>query len=207
LHGLTAGRLRQRIETTLDELGDLSASTGGDVEIRVAPFAPQVGINAIDVGSPDGLIVVQHYEHRPMAEAAPIFSLRASDGVWYEHFAAEAERMWADGIPWPAEPEKSLRRAAHPLFTEAFGPELALTMNNAKELLITGVTRNTLIRSNYNNLEDWLRNGCRIRKLLIDPSSDAIAVAAERYYAGRSPGKTRQRAREGARAALGTTSN
>ena len=31
-----------------------------------------------------------------------------------------------------------------------------------------------------------LKNGCRIRVLLVEPSSDAVAVAAQRYYAERS---------------------
>lgn len=63
-------------------------------------------------------------------------------------------------------------------------------------MLITGVTRNALINSKYNKFEDWLRNGCRIRMLLTDPSSDAIVVAAERYYAGRSPDSSRERVRQ-----------
>ena len=52
-----------------------------------------MGLNVIDVGSPNGLIVLQHYEHRSIAESAPAFSLRPADGFWYEHFAAEAERL------------------------------------------------------------------------------------------------------------------
>jgi hypothetical protein len=60
-----------------------------------------MGLNVIDVGSPNGLIVLQHYEHRSIAESAPAFSLRPADGFWYEHFAAEAERLWQDGTPWP----------------------------------------------------------------------------------------------------------
>ncbi len=68
-------------------------------------------------------------------------------------------------------------------------------MSQARELLITGVTRNALIISKYGKVEDWLRSGCRIRILLIEPSSDAIDVAAERYYAERSPHSTRERIR------------
>jgi hypothetical protein len=36
---------------TLDELADLRAATGSDVEIRLAPFIPQMSIDAIDIGS------------------------------------------------------------------------------------------------------------------------------------------------------------
>ncbi len=194
-HGITADRLKRRIEATLDELAVLQDATDGDLEIRVASFIPHMGINAIDVGSPNGLIVLQHYQHRPVGESAPIFSLRPAAGFWYEHFAAEAERLWQDGTPWPLAPAAALRRSARPPFKEDFGPELELSMSKARELLITGVTRNTLITSKYNKFEDWLKNGCRICMLLIEPSSDAIVVAAERYYAERSADSTRERVR------------
>jgi hypothetical protein len=125
--------------------------------------------------------VLQHYEHRPTGESAPIFSLRPADGFWYEHFAAEAERLWQDGTPWPFAPAAAVSRSARPLFRQEFRPELELAMGEARDLLITGVTRNTLVNSKYGMFEDWLRSGCRVRMLLVDPSSAAIAVAAERY--------------------------
>lgn len=193
--GITADRLKRRIEGTLDELGNLRDATSGELEIRVASFIPQMGINAIDVTSSDGLIVLQHYEHRPTSESAPIFSLRPADGFWYEHFVAESERLWRDGNPWPLTPAEALLRSARPLFLEEFGPELEVGMDNARELLITGVTRNTLINGKYSKFEDWLKKGCRIRMLLVDPSSDAIVVAAQRYYAERSSDSTGQRVR------------
>jgi hypothetical protein len=86
-HGINPGHTRRRIQTTLDELTDLQNSTGGDLEIRVASFIPPMGLNVIDADTADGLIVAQHYEHRPAAEAAPIFCLTPADGMWYEHFA------------------------------------------------------------------------------------------------------------------------
>jgi hypothetical protein len=192
-HGITAAHLRRRVEATLDELAVLRAATGGEVEIRVSTFIPQMGINVIDAGTANGLIVLQHYEHRPSGESAPIFSLRPVDGFWYAHFAAEAERLWQDGIPWPLAPAAALRRSARPSFRQEFGPELELAMSQARELLITGVTRNTLINSKYKEFENWLNRGCQIRMLLVEPSSVAIRVAAERYYAERSPDSTRER--------------
>jgi uncharacterized membrane protein YbaN (DUF454 family) len=192
-HGMSEERLRQRLVTTLDELADLQAA--GDIEIRVARFAPHTSISAIDTDRPDGLIVLQHYEHRPVEQSAPIFALRPADGPWYLHFVRDAERQWADGTPWPLTPAEAPRRSTRPLFKAEFGPELELGMSKAQELLITGVTRNVLITSKYNKFEDWLRNGCRIRILLTDPSSDAIVVAAERYYAERSADSSRERVR------------
>jgi hypothetical protein len=154
-----------------------------------------MGINAIDPESPDGVIVLQHYEHRPEAEAAPIFCLRPADRIWYEHFLAEAKRIWDDGTPWPLPATLALNRAHRPLFQIEFGPELENSLSEARELLITGVTRNTLFMRNYSKFEDWLRSGCRIRVVLVDPSSNAIGAAAERYYAERSADTMRERVR------------
>lgn len=79
-HGINPGQVRRRIQGTLDELTDLQNSTGGNLEIRVASFIPPMGLNVIDADTADGLIVAQHYEHRPTAEAAPIFCLKPADG-------------------------------------------------------------------------------------------------------------------------------
>ncbi|WP_218011222.1 hypothetical protein [Herbidospora mongoliensis] len=94
---LLAGRIR----SVLAELAHLRETTGGDLQIRVAGFVPSIGVNAIDTATPGGLICVQHFEHRPEIESGPILTLRPHDGLWYQRFAAEAERMWNDGTPWP----------------------------------------------------------------------------------------------------------
>lgn len=191
---LSPERLRARILGTLDELASLRDGTGGQLEIRVASFALTAGINAVDAESSDGILVVQHYEHRPPEEAAPIICLKRADGFWFSHFAAEAERMWEDGTLWPLSPAQALARTPRPVFREAFGADLEQSMDHARDLLITGVARNTLLTSNYNKFENWLRRGCRIRFLLIDPSSDhAVSCAADRYYAQRSTATLRER--------------
>ena len=188
-------RLRRRIQSTLNELVDLLESAGGQLEIRVASFVPHMSFNVIDVDDPGGTIVVQHYEHRPVSEPAPIIRLRPTDGFWYAHFAAEAARMWEDGTPWPLTSAQILARSPRPQFQRSFGSELNGTMSEARDLLITGVTRNTLIISNYEELEEWLSNGCRIRLVLMDPTSETISDAANRCYAGRSPEGVRERIR------------
>lgn len=191
---LSPERLRARILGTLDELASLRDGTGGQLEIRVASFALTAGINAVDAESPDGALVVQHYEHRPQQEAAPIICLKRTDGLWFSRFATEAERMWEDGAPWPLSPAQALAGTPRPAFREAFGADLEHSMNHARDLLITGVARNTLLTSNYNRFETWLRRGCQIRFLLIDPSSEhAVSCAADRYYAQRSSATLRER--------------
>lgn len=156
---------------------------------------PNIGVNAVDVEYERGLIVVQHYEYRPSAEAAPILRLDTTDAPWFQHFVAEANRMWEGGQPWPPAVERAVGRAARPAFADEFGPELVEVMSRAHHLLITGVTRNTLLTSEYGRFERWLRAGCVIRFLLVDPESPAVAVASERYYAHRWPDSTRERVR------------
>ena len=195
-HGanLSAQRLRSRIQSTLDELTSLQASTSGNLEIRVAAFVPSMGVNAINCEGPQGILVVQHYQHKPPAEAAPIICLEAKDGSWYGRFLAEAERMWQDGRPWPLSASQVLIRAPRPAFLETFGSELGHSMRGARDMLITGVARNTLLTSGYGDFEQRLRHGCQIRVLLVNPSADyAISSAAERYYADRSPAILRER--------------
>ena len=192
----SADRLNKRIIGTLDELSDLRRSTGGRLEIRIAPFPPMMGINALNLSDPDGVIVVQHYEYKPVAEAAPIFMLKPADGFWFNHYAAEANRIWEDGIPWPLSRQQALARASRPSFKVAFGPELQQAMSQAGDILITGVTRNGLVNTNYSKFEEWLRKGCRIRFLLIDPDSDTVTQIANRYYAERSPDSVRERVRQ-----------
>jgi hypothetical protein len=101
VYGTTPEGLKRRIQGSLDDLKDLTENSGGDLEIRVTSFIPHMSLNLIDAGRRNGLIAVQHYEYRPAAEPAPIFCLTPSDAMWFEHFAAEAERIWADGDPWP----------------------------------------------------------------------------------------------------------
>jgi hypothetical protein len=195
-HGgnLNAQRLRARIQSTIDELTSLQVGANGKLEIRVAASVPTMGVNAVDSGESQGVLVVQHYQHRPLVEASPIIRLEAKDASWYGHFLAEAERMWQDGRAWPLSPAQALARIPRPAFVESFGTSLEHDMSGASELLITGVARNTLLMSNYNRFEAWLRRGCQIRFLLVNPSSDyALSCAAERYYAKRSPDTLRER--------------
>jgi hypothetical protein len=187
LGGLSPDRLKARVLGTLDELAGLGKSLG-ELEIRVTSFPPTIGMSVMDGEGADGVLVVQHNEYKPSREAAPIVRLERKDGFWFSHFLAEAERIWADGIPWPLGLSQELARTPRPAFREMFGAELVQSMSCARELFITGVSRNTLLTSNYTKFEAWLRDGCQIRFLLIDPASDAaVSRAAERYYAERSP--------------------
>ena len=60
---------------------------------------------------------------------------------------------------------------------------------------ITGVTRNGFVNGYFSQLEELLSAGCQIRFVLTDPDSDAITVAADRYYAERSRDSASERTR------------
>ena len=191
-----AQQLRNRIFASLDELTDLRHGTGGHLEIRVASFPPTMGVAAINLGRQDAVMVIQHYEYKPTGEAAPIISLRTADGFWFDHYAAEATRMWGNGSPWPLSVGQVVARSPRPRLLDSFGPTLGQALSHAHRLLVTGITRNTFVTSNYATLEGLLRNGCQIRFVLLDPDSAAVAAAANRYYAKRSQGRVAQRTRE-----------
>ncbi|TDU83920.1 hypothetical protein EV138_6384 [Kribbella voronezhensis] len=180
-----AALLSQRIRTTLDELVELKASTQGNLAIRVAQFIPPIGVSLINARG-SATVTIQHPELRPAAEPGPILHFAEADGAWFTFYARQAERLWEAGTAWPPPPGRRLNALARPQFTQSFGAELLTSMKAAKELLITGVARNTLLVENYTEFERWLRQGCAIRILLIDPRSNAVETAAQRYYAERS---------------------
>ena len=185
--------LEGRIRSTLKELASLREGAHGHLEIRVGSFVPRVSVNALNMGDPTGALFIQHYEHRPGGDSSPVFRLDSKDGFWYQHFTAEAKRMWDDGLPWPPTPGTRLTHIPRPSFTETFGPEFDAGMAEARELLISGVTRNSLINGYYSRFEELLSGSCQIRFVLCDPDSDAITIAANRYYAERSPDSVRDR--------------
>jgi len=186
-------KLRARIMTTLDDLTGLRDGTRGRLELRVSSALPSVGFHCIDVGEPRGLVSVWHYEYRPSGEAAPGFTLEPLDGVWYQHFVDEAERLWEAGTEWPLSPEAAVARAYRPVFQERFGPELDSVIDGATDLLITGIARNSMVNSRYRWLEKKLQAGDRLRFLLIDPDSTAVETAAGRYHIPRTAESVRDR--------------
>src|SRR3954447_26821534 len=58
LHG------RERIDRFSTELAEIRRELAGNLEVRVSPFPPSIGVTAFDITTAHGLIVVQHYEFR-----------------------------------------------------------------------------------------------------------------------------------------------
>ncbi|WP_432945275.1 hypothetical protein ACQPXM_05120 [Kribbella sp. CA-253562] len=149
-------------------------------------------MNLVRAGT-SATVTIQHPELRPAAEPGPILHFAEADGGWFTFYAQQAERLWEAGTAWPPPPDRRLNAMARPQFAQSFGPELLNSMKVANDLFVTGVARNTLLVENYTEFERWLRRGTTIRMLLIEPTSSAVEIAAERYYAERSPASTRAR--------------
>jgi hypothetical protein len=138
-------------------------------------------------------VCVQHYEYNPNGEASPVFTLEPSDGAWYQHFVAEAERMWDAGTEWPLSPADAAARAPRPVFSTEFGAELDTAMDGTADLLVTGVARSIFVNNNYRRLEKKLLAGQKIRFVVADPDGPAIGMAADRYHPSRTPESFRER--------------
>lgn len=185
-------RLRARIQSSLAELEAISERHSG-LQIRLLERDPSAGFNVLDPNEPTGLVVVQHHEFEPRSEGAPILALTPADGSWFTHFVAEAERMWSAAKPWPP-PLGSAAVRRHPSgFLEDFGQGLVADLANASEVLVTGISRNSLFVRNFSVFEALLSQGGRLRVLLQDPESRAVDVASQRYYAERNAEHLRHR--------------
>lgn len=189
-------RLGRGIQATLDELTDLGNEAPGRLIVRVASIPPAMSFTAINLGTPDAVIALQLPGHRPSGESGPVITLTPSDGFWFGHFAAEADKMWADGTRWPPSAGHMLARTPRPALLDSFGPEFHQALSRASRLLVTGVARNAFVTINYAKLEELLRTGCEMRFLLVDPDSAAVAAAASRYYAERSEDRVVERIRQ-----------
>lgn len=190
---LGPAKLRAGIERTLEDLTALRGRVGGRLEIRVSSTIPSAGVTGIDLDTRHGIVCLWHYEYRSVGESAPVFVLEPRDGAWYHHFVAEAERLWTAGTEWPLSPEARTARTPRPVFSDEFGPELDEAIENTADLLVTGVSRNIFVNNHYRRLERKLLAGQRVRFVLVEPDSPAVAMAAERYYPERKTESNRER--------------
>lgn len=93
----SAESIQSDIENSIRSARELESQ--GDLQIRTVRFLPGVGINAMDLDSPKGSIMVQVYEFAPEneGEASPIFFLTGADRTWYDHYKNLIERLWQSG--------------------------------------------------------------------------------------------------------------
>jgi hypothetical protein len=76
---------------------------------------------------------------------------------------------------------------------------VAEAVEETAALFVTGTARNSFLNGNFELLKKKLLAGNHVRFLLVDPDSPAVAIAAERYYAERSPDSVRDRIRHSLR--------
>lgn len=182
----------RRIVNSLEELGEVSSKFPG-LEVRTIKTTTLPTMNVLDPARPSGVVGIQWREFKPEVESRPVMLFRPSDGYWYTTTLNQANRIWEAAQPWPG-PNPSLTAAPRrQFFTSSEDNRTWDVAAGAKELLITGVARNSLLTAHFHDIEQLLINGCRVRFLLIDPGSPAVDVAAERYYAERSATSLRAR--------------
>jgi len=96
-YGETASDMSNQVRQSIDTAKRLRGTTGRGPEVKVISLLPRVGLNVIDGGLPDALLMVQLYQVYPEGEPGPIFVLTPSDREWFTHFCNEFEQLWNSG--------------------------------------------------------------------------------------------------------------
>jgi hypothetical protein len=91
-----AGVFVNRVRPTLDLLGGMT----GRLEVRLLGFVPAFGVLAADPHQPTGRLHVDIYSHTFDGTDAALTLRAEHDHVWYRHFLAELDQIWASGRPW-----------------------------------------------------------------------------------------------------------
>ncbi len=81
-YGETASDMSNQIRQSIDTAKSLRGTTGRGPKVKLTSILPRVGLNLIDAGLPDALLMVQLYQVRPKREPGPIFVLTPSDREW-----------------------------------------------------------------------------------------------------------------------------
>lgn len=77
-------------------------------------------------------------------------------------------------------------------FREEFPPTYKADFENAAEVWLVGVSLNRTVKSQYLKLEQKLKQGHRVRVLLVHPQGPALEMAVERGYTRRDVEMKRQ---------------
>ena len=92
--GTSVSDTQTAIRHSISLAKSIRGDSGFTTQVRLTSLLPRVGLNLIDVGTPNGFAVAQMYQMRPSAEPAPIFVLRTTDNPWFDHFCNEFEQLW-----------------------------------------------------------------------------------------------------------------
>jgi hypothetical protein len=83
-------------------------------------------------------------------------------------------------------------RTLDDFFLEDYPPSYKDDFDNAQEVWLVGVSLNRTVKSQYQNLERKLRQGCHVRVLLVHPQGPGLEMAVERGYTRRDVDMKRQ---------------
>jgi hypothetical protein len=107
---------------------------------------PRISANAFNLGIPGGVLFIQFYEHRRPAtrsqSSASIAKMASGTST-----TPPRQRECGGRRSLAARARHAAGPRSPPLVHPKFGTELETSMGRARELLITGITRNGLVTS------------------------------------------------------------
>lgn len=77
------------------------------IEIRTIQSPLTFGAVCLNMNSTLGIMYLEHFPYRTVADAQPKFVLQANDGRWYELFKKEVHALWNSGNEWKCIDESS----------------------------------------------------------------------------------------------------
>ena len=93
-------RVRSRIKDSLKSLYGLQQIAPDKLEIRTINNPLTFGAICINPETTSGVLYLEHFPFRTVADSIPRFVLQASDGRWYELFRKEIQILWDTGVIW-----------------------------------------------------------------------------------------------------------
>ncbi|MBD3159836.1 MAG: hypothetical protein GF309_13720 [Candidatus Lokiarchaeota archaeon] len=89
-----------QIQTALQLFCSLRDVAPQRMEIRTICNPLTFGGICVNPDSASGILYLEHFPYRTVADALPKFVLRASDGQWYDFFNKEIQVLWDNGVEW-----------------------------------------------------------------------------------------------------------
>jgi hypothetical protein len=90
--------IRHEVEHSLRSLARLHRRASGDLQVRLTGAAHKFGVNFLNPGTRAAELHIQLYSFRLAGESRPMFTLRSTDGVWFDCFEEQVEGMWRDAM-------------------------------------------------------------------------------------------------------------
>jgi hypothetical protein len=83
----------------LSKLCRLKKISPQNIEIRTTNYPPFFGVTAMDLGSIEGVIYIEHYSYK-MADDLPRMVFQQSDTKWFQHYREQIMNIWKDSDEW-----------------------------------------------------------------------------------------------------------